>query len=109
MRTPLSSVPVDAYAGWSPGKVQGAFGHAQRSPSDRVVAGTHATWRVRFHAGRYGVTRQGRVALVMKAVSNWADLQVTEPAAANHASVFCSNEEARVRLVWEPLSGIWAW
>ena len=109
MKTPLGRKLIDAYADWGVERIEGMFGRAALEPTDAVPAGRYGTWRITFRPGRYGVTRQGRVAVAMKAVSNWGQLQLDDPAKPHYVSVHCSNPAAKVQAVFEPLSSIWAW
>ena len=63
------------------------YGWAEMDPPEPVTAGQTGTWRVTYHAGRYGVDDGGVIKIAWRDVSDWSKPQFDDPAAPNFASV----------------------
>ena len=63
------------------------YGWAEIDPDGPVVAGSTGTWRITYHAGRYGVDDGGVIKIAWRDVSDWEAPQFTDPEAPAYASV----------------------
>lgn len=63
------------------------YGWAEIDLTDPVVVGSTGTWRITYHAGKYGVDDGGVIKFAWRDVSDWAYPQFDEPSAPNYASV----------------------
>lgn len=63
------------------------IGRAELTPAGPVVAGSVGTWTIRYTAGRYGVDDGGSLKFSWRTVSDWANPQLTDPAAPEYLSV----------------------
>ena len=63
------------------------YGWAEIDPQDPVVAGSVGTWRITYHAGRYGVDDGGVIKIAWRDVSDWARPQFDDPGAPDYAVV----------------------
>ena len=63
------------------------YGWAEIDPIDEVVAGSTGTWKITYHAGKYGVDDGGVIKFAWRDVSDWAYPQFDAPSAPNYASV----------------------
>ncbi|MDP6778622.1 MAG: DUF3604 domain-containing protein [Candidatus Latescibacteria bacterium] len=63
------------------------YGWAEVDPEGPVVAGETGTWRITYHAGRYGVDDGGAIKVAWRDVSDWEPPQFTDPGAPAYASV----------------------
>ena len=66
------------------------YGWAEIEPGGPVVAGSTGTWRITYHAGRYGVDDGGAIKIAWRDVSDWAAPQFDDPGAPHYASVATS-------------------
>ena len=55
------------------------YGWAEIDPNDPVVAGSTGTWRITYHAGRYGVDDGGVIKIAWRDVSDWQAPQFEDP------------------------------
>lgn len=63
------------------------YGWAAISPEDPVVAGQMGTWKITYHAGRYGVDDGGVIKIAWRDVSDWQAPQFSDPKAPGYATV----------------------
>ncbi len=63
------------------------YGWAEIDPIEPVVAGSTGTWRITYHAGKYGVDDGGVLKFAWRDVSDWAYPQFDDPPAPNYASI----------------------
>jgi hypothetical protein len=63
------------------------YGWAEMDPPGPVTAGQTGTWRITYHAGRYGVDDGGVIKIAWRDVSDWSKPQFDDPAASSYASV----------------------
>lgn len=63
------------------------YGWAEIDPQGPVVAGEMGTWRITYHAGRYGVDDGGVIKIAWRDVSDWQAPQFSDPQAAGYATV----------------------
>lgn len=63
------------------------YGWAEIDPAGPVTAGATGTWRIIYHAGRYGVDDGGVIKIAWRDVSDWQAPQFADPAAPGYASV----------------------
>ncbi len=68
-------------------EVRELYGWAEIDPEGPVVAGSTGTWRITYHAGRYGVDDGGVLKIVWRDVSDWEAPQFTDPGAPGYATV----------------------
>ena len=66
------------------------YGWAEIDGSDPVVAGSTGTWRITYHAGRYGIDDGGVIKISHRDVSDWEPPQFTDPAAPGYSTVSTS-------------------
>lgn len=66
------------------------YGWAEIDPAGPVTAGATGTWRIIYHAGRYGVDDGGVIKIAWRDVSDWQAPQFVEPGAPGYASVSTS-------------------
>ena len=81
-------------------EIRQLYGWAGIDPDGPVVAGSTGTWRITYHAGRYGVDDGGAVKIAWRDVSDWAAPQFDDPRAPHYASV-CTSAGARLRARFE--------
>jgi len=76
-------------------------GTAIIGPSDRLVAGSHATITVTFRVGPNGIPVGGGVALGLHMAESWADLQIDDPDTAGYIEVTGQTPD-NFELEWHP-------
>ena len=81
-------------------EIRQLYGWAGIDPDGPVVAGSTGTWRITYHAGRYGVDDGGAVKIAWRDVSDWAAPQFDDPRAPHYASV-ATSAGARLRARFE--------
>ena len=67
--------------------VRERYGWAEMEPGGPVVAGEIGTWRITYHAGKYGIDDGGVIKFAWRDVSDWQYPQFDDPAAPAYASV----------------------
>jgi hypothetical protein len=67
--------------------VRERYGWAEVDPAGPVVAGETGTWKITYHAGRYGIDDGGVIKFAWRDVSDWAYPQFDDPSAPAFASV----------------------
>ena len=67
--------------------VRERYGWAEMDPPGPVVAGETSTWRIVYHAGKYGIDDGGVIKFAWRDVSDWAYPQFDDPTAPAFASV----------------------
>lgn len=67
--------------------VRERYGWAEMDPSGPVVAGETGTWKITYHAGRYGIDDGGVLKFAWRDVSDWAYPQFDDPQASAYATV----------------------
>ena len=70
--------------------VRKLYGWAEIDPSEPVVAGSIGTWRLTYHAGRYGIDDGGVVKISYRDVSDWEPPQFEDPTAPGYSTVSTS-------------------
>lgn len=78
---------IETHPHLSPDELRRLYGWAEMDPPDPVTAGQTGTWRIIYHAGRYGVDDGGVIKIAWRDVSDWGTPQFDDPAAAEFASV----------------------
>jgi hypothetical protein len=68
-------------------EIRDRYGWAEIDPAEPVTAGATGTWRIIYHAGRYGVDDGGVIKIAWRDVSDWQAPQFADPAAPGFASV----------------------
>ena len=68
-------------------EIRALYGWAEIDPAAPIVAGSVGTWRIIFHAGRYGIDDGGVIKFAWRDVSDWAAPQFEDPSAPEYASV----------------------
>ena len=68
------------------------YGWAEIDPQDPVVAGETGTWKITYHAGRYGVDDGGVIKIAWRDVSDWQAPQFSDPQALGLETVMESVE-----------------
>ena len=68
-------------------EIRDCYGWAEIDPDEPVTAGATGTWRIIYHAGRYGVDDGGVIKIAWRDVSDWQAPQFDDPAAPGYASV----------------------
>ena len=68
-------------------EIRERYGWAEIDPDRPVTAGATGTWRIVYHAGRYGVDDGGVIKIAWRDVSDWEAPRFDDPAAAGYASV----------------------
>ena len=63
------------------------YGWAEIDPQDPVVAGETGTWKITYHAGRYGVDDGGVIKIAWRDVSDWQAPQFSDPQAPGYSTV----------------------
>jgi hypothetical protein len=63
------------------------YGWAEIDPDRAVVVGETGTWRITYHAGKYGVDDGGVIKIAWRDVSDWQRPQFDDPTAPAYASV----------------------
>lgn len=63
------------------------YGWAEIDPDSPIVAGETGTWRIIYHAGRYGVDDGGVIKIAWRDVSDWQAPQFDDPTAPGYATV----------------------
>lgn len=71
-------------------QIRQRYGWAEIDPAGPVTAGQSGTWRITYHAGRYGIDDGGVIKIAWRDVSDWSKPQFDDPAAASFASVTTS-------------------
>ena len=66
------------------------YGWAEIDPDGPVTAGETSTWRITYHAGRYGVDDGGVIKVAWRDVSDWQAPQFDDPAAPGYSTVSTS-------------------
>ncbi len=84
------------------------YGWAEIAPQEPMVAGSHGTWRLTYHVGRYGIDDGGRILIAFRFASDWGIPQGEDPPAPNYTTVTTSGAS---RLTWryEPKGYIRPW
>ncbi len=67
--------------------VRERYGWAEMEPGGPVVAGETGSWRITYHAGRYGIDDGGVIKFAWRDVSDWAYPQFDDPSEPAYASV----------------------
>lgn len=83
-------------------------GRAELAPRDPVTAGATGDWTIRYTAGRYGVDDGGALKLSWRFASDWADPQLTDPAAPNYVRI-TSDADAVLAARYEPRGNVRPW
>lgn len=78
---------IEQHPNLTPEQVRDFYGWAEIDPAGPVVAGSTGTWRITYHAGRYGIDDGGVVKIAWRDMSDWASPQFDDSAAPNFASV----------------------
>ena len=68
-------------------EAEALYGWAEIDPEGPVVAGATGTWRITYHAGRYGVDDGGVIKIAWRDVSDWQAPQFSDPQAPGYATV----------------------
>ena len=68
-------------------EIRERYGWAEIYPDRPVTAGATGTWRIVYHAGRYGVDDGGVIKIAWRDVSDWEAPRFDDPAAPGYASV----------------------
>lgn len=68
-------------------EIRALYGWAEIDPATPIVAGSVGTWRITYHAGRYGIDDGGVLKFAWRDVSDWAAPQFDNPTAPEYASV----------------------
>lgn len=63
------------------------YGWAEIDPDRTVIAGETGTWRIVYHAGKYGIDDGGVIKIAWRDVSDWQRPQFDDPSAPAYASV----------------------
>jgi hypothetical protein len=71
------------------------LGKAEISPVDQVIAGSHGTWKLVYHVGKYGIDDGGSIRVAHRSVSDLEAPQFNKPEAAGFTSV-SSNRDVRL-------------
>ena len=71
------------------------WGSVTISPTDDVVVGTHATWKLTFTVGAYAMDLGGGLKIGTRRQADFGRPQFDEPAADNYATITCSRDGAR--------------
>jgi len=80
--------------------IRDLYGWAEIDPSDPVIAGSTGTWKITYHAGRYGVDDGGVIKIAWRDISDWAHPQFDRPGEPEFATVTTSGP-ATVRGAFE--------
>ena len=75
-------------------EIRALYGWAEIDPEGPVVAGSVGTWRITYHAGRYGVDDGGVIKIAWRDVSDWAPPHFEDPRAPEYATVATSGPVA---------------
>lgn len=89
-------------------EVRALYGWAEIDPDGPVVAGSTGTWRITYHAGRYGVDDGGVLKIAWRDVSDWEAPQFTDPGAPGYATV-CTSGPASLRPTFEKQRFVRPW
>ena len=84
------------------------YGWAEIDPEGPVVAGSTGTWRITYHAGRYGVDDGGVIKIAWRDVSDWEAPQFADPEAPAYASV-ATTGPASLRAAFEKQRYVRPW
>ena len=68
-------------------QIRSYYGWAEIDPDRAVIAGETGTWRIVYHAGKYGIDDGGVIKIAWRDVSDWQRPQFDDPAAPAYASV----------------------
>ncbi|MCZ6635357.1 MAG: DUF3604 domain-containing protein [bacterium] len=63
------------------------YGWAEIDPAGPVVAGETGTWKITYHAGKYGVDDGGVIKVAWRDVSDWQYPQFEDPSGPAYATV----------------------
>ena len=66
------------------------YGWAEIDPARSVTAGETSTWKITYHAGRYGIDDGGVIKIAWRDVSDWQAPQFDDPAAPGYSTVSTS-------------------
>jgi hypothetical protein len=68
------------------------LGRAELEPAEDAVAGGYSTWRLTYHAGRYGLDDGGSIRVARRSVSDEEDPQFRDPAGSGYTTVTASRD-----------------
>ncbi|MGD9496645.1 MAG: DUF3604 domain-containing protein, partial [Armatimonadota bacterium] len=89
-------------------EIRHAFGWAELTPTDPVVAGSLGTWRVVYHVGAYGLDDGGTLMVSWRFATDWGRPQFDAPAAPDYCSL-ATNGRARLRGRFDTKAGVRPW
>ncbi len=81
---------IEEHSALTPQQIRERYGWAEIDPAGPVTAGQSGTWRITYHAGRYGIDDGGVIKIAWRDVSDWSKPQFDDASAANYASVATS-------------------
>ena len=67
--------------------VRERYGWAEMEPAGPVVAGETGTWKITYHAGKFGIDDGGVIKFAWRDVSDWQYPQFDDPSAPAYATV----------------------
>ena len=89
-------------------EIRALYGWAEIDPAAPIVAGSVGTWRITYHAGRYGIDDGGVIKFAWRDVSDWAAPQFENPSAPEYAAVSTTGP-ASLRATFEKQRYIRPW
>ena len=89
-------------------ELRSLYGWAEIDPSEPVVAGSTGTWKITYHAGKYGIDDGGVLKIAWRDVSDWQAPQFTDPSAPAYATVTTSGQ-ASLRPAFEKQRYVRPW
>jgi hypothetical protein len=68
------------------------LGTAEISPNEKVIAGSHGTWKLVYHVGKYGIDDGGSIRVAHRSVSDLESPQFKNPQESGYTTVSTSRE-----------------
>ncbi len=85
-----------------------AFGRAELTPTEPVVAGSLGTWRLVYHVGEYGLDDGGTLMISWRFATDWGRPQFDDPAAPDYCSL-ATDGRAALRGRFDTKAGVRPW
>ena len=74
------------------------LGRAEIIGPVRVIGGSHGTWKLVYHVGKYGIDDGGSIRVAHRSVSDLESPQFNAPTESGYTSVSASRDVARARI-----------
>lgn len=85
-----------------------AFGWAELTPTDPVIAGSLGTWRLVYHVGEYGLDDGGTLMISWRFATDWGRPQFEDPVAPDYCSL-TTDGRASLRGRFDMKAGVRPW